>query len=36
MTRADPKELRTPAIAGISYVFPERSRTISELAGDLH
>ena len=35
MTRADPKELRTPAIAGISYVFPERSRTISELAGDL-
>jgi len=35
MIRADPKELRTPAIAGISYVFPERSRTISELAGDL-
>jgi len=35
MTRADQKELRTPAIAGISYVFPERSRTISELAGDL-
>ena len=35
MTRANPKELRTPAIAGISYVFPERSRTISELAGDL-
>ncbi len=35
MTRADPKELRTPAIAGISYVFPERSRTVSELAGEL-
>jgi len=35
MTRAESKELRTPAIAGISYVFPERSRTISELAGDL-
>jgi 3-oxoacyl-[acyl-carrier-protein] synthase-3 len=35
MTRTDQKELRTPAIAGISYVFPERSRTISELAGDL-
>jgi 3-oxoacyl-[acyl-carrier-protein] synthase III len=35
MIRADQKELRTPAIAGISYVFPERSCTISELAGDL-
>ena len=35
MTRAEPKELRTPAIAGISYVFPERSRTVSELAGEL-
>ncbi|HKC81070.1 MAG TPA: 3-oxoacyl-[acyl-carrier-protein] synthase III C-terminal domain-containing protein [Gemmatimonadaceae bacterium] len=35
MTRTDQKELRTPAIAGISYVFPERSRTVSELAGEL-
>ena len=24
----------TPAIGGISYVFPEGSRTVAELAGD--
>ena len=35
MTRAATKPLRTPAIAGISYVFPECSRTVGELAGDL-
>jgi 3-oxoacyl-[acyl-carrier-protein] synthase-3 len=35
MTRTESKGSGTPAIAGISYVFPERSRTIGELAGDL-
>ncbi len=35
MTFAEPRSTRTPAIAGISYVFPEGSRTVNELAGDL-
>jgi 3-oxoacyl-[acyl-carrier-protein] synthase-3 len=34
MTRAESNGRSTPAIAGISYVFPERSRTVGELAGD--
>jgi 3-oxoacyl-[acyl-carrier-protein] synthase-3 len=34
MTRAESNGQSTPAIAGISYVFPERSRTVGELAGD--
>ena len=34
MTLAEPKDRQTPAIAGISYVFPEGSRTVGELAGD--
>jgi len=34
MTRAESNGHSTPAIAGISYVFPERSRTVGELAGD--
>ena len=34
MTLAEPKDRPTPAIAGISYVFPEGSRTVGELAGD--
>jgi 3-oxoacyl-[acyl-carrier-protein] synthase-3 len=34
MTRVEPNGRSTPAIAGISYVFPERSRTVGELAGD--
>ena len=34
MTRVESNGQSTPAIAGISYVFPERSRTVGELAGD--
>jgi len=34
MTRVESNGRSTPAIAGISYVFPERSRTVGELAGD--
>ena len=34
MTRVESNGHGTPAIAGISYVFPERSRTVGELAGD--
>ena len=34
MTRVESNGQGTPAIAGISYVFPERSRTVGELAGD--
>jgi len=34
MTRAESNGHSTPAIASISYVFPERSRTVGELAGD--
>jgi len=34
MTRDESNGRSTPAIAGISYVFPERSRTVGELAGD--
>jgi len=34
MTRVESNGQGTPAIAGISYVFPERSRTVAELAGD--
>jgi 3-oxoacyl-[acyl-carrier-protein] synthase-3 len=38
MDFAEPRDRSTrstPAIAGISYVFPEGSRTVSELAGDM-
>ncbi|MDP9204300.1 MAG: hypothetical protein M3P12_02445 [Gemmatimonadota bacterium] len=35
MTLAESKGSGTPGIAGISYVFPEHSRTVGELAGDL-
>jgi 3-oxoacyl-[acyl-carrier-protein] synthase-3 len=34
MTRIQPNGPVAPAIAGISYVFPEGSRTVGELAGD--
>jgi 3-oxoacyl-[acyl-carrier-protein] synthase-3 len=34
MTRVESNGRTTPAIAGISYVFPERSRTVGELARD--
>ena len=34
MTRSEPKERYAPAIAAISYVFPEGSRTVGELAGE--
>jgi 3-oxoacyl-[acyl-carrier-protein] synthase-3 len=35
MTRIQSKGPNRPAIAGISYVFPEGSRTVGELASDL-